>query len=285
MMANAGVLYKKKRGTKLALYCMDLWPESLTVGGIKKGSFIYKHYHKVSKRIYRKADVLMVTSKTFKQYLMKEFGVKEETIVYMPQYAEAMFSAENCKKEKSETVDLLFAGNIGAAQSMETIIHTANRTKDIENLRWHIVGDGSELENCKKLVEKFNLSTVLFYGRKPLEEMPSFYQKADAMLVTLVKGSFVSLTLPGKVQTYMAAGKPILGAIDGETAEIIAEAKCGYCGPAEDVDSLEKNVRAFYQDVKGEREKVLGENSLKYYRQNFTQEKFFEILMKELSMN
>ncbi len=282
MMANAAVKYKKLHGTRMVLYCMDLWPESLVVGGVKRGSFLYNHYRKVSDKIYKSADKLLVTSKLFGKYFKDTFGIEEDKVEYLPQYAEDLFSAESCKKEPNETVDLLFAGNVGSAQSVETIIRAADKTQDIANLRWHIVGDGSALENCKRLAEELALTSVVFHGRKPLSEMPKYYAMTDAMLVTLLDDPVVSLTLPGKVQTYMAAGKPIIGAIGGETAEIVAKAECGYCGEAEDADALAENARRFCEAVKSGEAVKMGKNAKNFYLEHFTKEKFFEVLHANL---
>lgn len=284
MMARAGVAYKKKHGAKLALYCLDLWPESLAAGGIGRNSFLYKHYHKVSKKLYRSADKLLITSKMFKDYLTEQFGIEEERISYLPQYAEEIFSAEACRKEPNGQIDLLFAGNIGKAQSVETIVRAAKETEDIENLHWHIVGDGSELERCKALAGELGVRSVTFYGRKPLKEMPLYYAKADAMLVTLMDDPVISLTLPGKVQTYMAAGKPIIAAANGETAAIVREAGCGYCGKAEDYKELAENVREFCKESQPSREEKERKSQI-FYQQQFFKKNFFETLDKHLQGN
>lgn len=275
MMANAAICYKKKHNVPVVLYCLDLWPESLVAGGIKRNSTIYKFFHKVSERIYKKPDKILITSKSFSDYFIKEFGINDTE--YLPQYAESIFKPEMCKKEPDGTIDLMFAGNIGEAQSVDTIIKAAILTQDISNLRWHIVGDGSELEALKTMSR--GLNNVVFHGRKSLEEMPKYYSMADAMLVTMQKDPVLSLTLPGKVQTYMAAGKPIIGAIDGETALVVKEAECGICGGAEDVETLVKNVREF---LNLDRNK-LGINSRIYYEEHFNKETFIEKLEQYLS--
>lgn len=276
MMAKPALAYKKKHGAKVVLYCLDLWPESLIAGGIKRGSFLYKHYHKVSKKIYQGVDQIAVTSQSFKKYFKEQFGIDEEKIAYVPQYAETLFDREHCKKEKDDNVDLLFAGNTGVAQSLETLIQAAAKTQDIENLRWHIVGDGVELKHCQELVAELGVSSVAFYGRKPLEEMPTYYQKADAMLVTLMKDELLSLTLPGKVQTYMAAGKPIIAAADGEVASVIGEAVCGYCSNAEDAEGLAACVRNFCEKHHSKEEWTFGKNAENFYAKNFDKTVFFE---------
>lgn len=277
MMASAGIAYKRKHKVPLVLYCLDLWPESLTVGGIKRGSVVYKLFHKISEKIYKQADRLLISSKCFSSYFEDEFGITNSE--YWPQYAENLFDPESCKKIDDGYFNLMFAGNVGIAQSVDTIIQAAKLTSDIDNLRWHIVGDGSELENCKKLAEDMGVSSVVFHGRKPLEEMPKYYSMADAMLITLEKNEIISKTLPGKVQTYMAAGKPIIGAIDGEAATVIAESGCGICGEAENAEELAANVRKLLNsDLKS-----FGENSIAYYRENFEREKNINELQQVFS--
>lgn len=274
MMANAGIKYKKKHNAKVVLYCLDLWPESLVAGGVRRGSAIYNFFHKASEKIYKAVDSILVTSRSFEEYFEKEFGITETQ--YLPQYAEALFTPEMCKKQPSDTIDLMFAGNIGAAQSVDTIIRAAELTQDIPNLRWHIVGDGSEYEKLRAMAQ--GMGQVIFYGRKPIEEMPKYYAMADAMLVTMQKDPVLSLTLPGKVQTYMAAGKPIIGAVDGETPFVVAEAECGICGGAEGADTLAENVRAF---VMMDREQ-LGKNAKAYYDEHFDKQMFIEHLERAL---
>ena len=278
MMANAGIAYKKKHGKKLVLYSLDLWPESLTAGRIANGSLLYKHYKKVSKKIYEQADKIFTTSKMFSDYFSAQFGIADTE--YLPQYAEDMFSPEACKKVSDGNIDLMFAGNVGAVQSVETVIDAARLTQDIKNLRWHILGDGSELENIKKSAE--GLNNVFFYGRKPVEEMPKYYSMADAMLLTLNKNEVLSYTLPGKAQTYMAAAKPIIGAIGGESQTVIREANCGFCGESGDAESLAENVRKF---IACENKSELAENARNYYLKNFAKEKFFDRLISVLSEN
>lgn len=274
MMAESAIAYKKKHDTKLVLYCLDLWPESLVAGGIARGSVIYKYFHRISEKIYKQADKILITSRLFADYFEKEFGISDTE--HLPQYAEAIFTPEQCKKKADDCIDLMIAGNIGAAQSVDTIIRAAKLTSDIHNLRWHIVGDGSELCNLKTMA--VGMEQIIFHGRKPLEEMPKFYAMADAMLVTMQKDPILSLTLPGKVQTYMAAGKPIIGAIDGETSLVIKEAGCGICGEAENAEALADNVRKF---TKMNREE-LGRNARDYYDRNFEKQMFIDKLEIEL---
>jgi len=280
MMAWPAIRYKKKYNKRLVLYCLDLWPESLEVGGIRKGTLIYKMFHKISEKIYKQADKILVTSESFDEYFVQEFGMKKEDITYLPQYAEELFDTlPETENKKENQFDFVFAGNIGTAQSVETIVEAAGYLKEYDNIFWHIVGDGSELENCKKRAIENNITSVIFHGRKPVEEMPQYYAMADAMLITLFDNPVISKTLPGKVQTYMAAGKPIIGAINGETSKVIEEAKCGLCGRAEDARQLAENVLKFIQCKNKE---LMSINSKKYYQVHFRKREFMNKLEMEL---
>ena len=123
------------------------------------------------------------------------------------------------------------------------------------------------------------LDNVIFHGRRPMEEMPRYYAMADAMLVTLTADPVISMTLPGKVQTCMAAGKPIIGAADGEIPNVIRRSGCGFCGRAEDGESLAAAVREF---LACENQAALGENARKYYEAHFARDRFMDNLEREL---
>ena len=275
MMADAAIAYKKKHKVPVVMYCLDLWPESLIAGGIKRTSPIYKFFHHVSKRIYRQMDKILITSRMFSDYLSTEFGVEKDRIEHLPQYAEGIFEQIPPRDEEG-VLNFMFAGNIGAVQSVETVIRAAEKLKD-EPVKFHIVGGGTDLERLKEIAR--NLDNVTFYGRRPLEEMPEFYAKADAMLATLAADPVLSLTLPGKVQSYMAVGKPIIGAIDGETKAVIEEAQCGFCGKADDAVELAENIKRFIQS---EDRVVMCKNARKYYEENFEENLFMDKLESKL---
>lgn len=277
LMAKAAISYKKKNHVPILMYCLDLWPESLTAGGIRKGSALYRAFHRISGKIYRRMDRILVTSKMFEDYLMEEFSIGRERIGYLPQYAEKIFEQPFEKQTNAETL-LTFAGNIGAAQSVDTIIAAAEKLKD-EPIVFRIVGNGIELERLKKTARGKGLSRVIFLGRKPLKEMPGIYKESDAMLITLGADPVLSRTLPGKIQSYMAAGKPIIGAIDGAAAAVITEAECGYCGAAEDADKLAENILRF---VANKDKDTFGRNAKAYYEANFVRERFMDRMEAEL---
>lgn len=282
LMASAALAYAKKHRKKSVFYCMDLWPASLAAGGLKESSIIYKVFGVISKFLYRRADRILMTSKMFRSYLTEELGVEDEKLAYLPQYAQIDFGSFDTKKAPNDTIDLMFAGNVGAAQSVPTILKAAKILEDEPNLCIHIVGDGSEYESAIALKNSLGLENVIFHGRHPAEDMPKFYKMADAMLVTLSADRFITLTLPAKVQSYMAAGKPIIAASNGEIPNVIKESGCGFSAPSEDSEGLANAIREFLacQD-----KEALSRAALDYYDKNFTKNAYIEKLEKELENN
>lgn len=273
MMAYAGLAYKKRRHKKLVLYCLDLWPESLIGGGVRRGSGIFRFFHGISGRIYRNCDQILVTSRSFMDYFSREFAIERDRLAYLPQYAETLFSGLGAPAEGKEGYDLVFAGNIGEFSGVPTIIDAAGLLEGNEELRFHVVGGGTCLERCKRIAAERQLKNIVFHGRKPIEEMGRYYSMADAMLVTLSADPVISLTLPGKVQSYMAAGKPVLGAIDGEAQRTVCEARCGYVGAADDAEGLAENIERFIR-LSSEEKRQLGRRAREYYERNFSKEVF-----------
>ncbi|MFD1780173.1 glycosyltransferase family 4 protein [Fredinandcohnia salidurans] len=271
-MALPGVLLKKLTKKPLIIYCHDLWPESIATVGITKDSVVYKVLFIISKWIYGNADKIFTSSKLFVEYFNNTLGIYKET-VYLPVYAEDLFDNITANNMASDSINLVFAGNVGKMQSVDTIIYAANELKEMKNIKWHIVGDGSAKNTCEKLKNELDLENVIFHGQHPISEMPHFYRMADAFLITLKENKVISYTLPNKVQSYMAAGKPIIGAIDGETQEVIKTANCGLCCSSEDYKSLAKNVKDFVENKQMHR--VYGENAKKYYEENFSKKIFF----------
>lgn len=282
MSANPAIAYARSAGTPLLLYVIDIWPECLLAGGISKHSAIYRYYGKVSERIYNAADRIAVTSPLFKGYISKLTG-KQLDAVYLPQFAEDIFEGSDITRPEGYSerhINLTFAGNIGAAQSVQTIVRAAALLKE-EDILFHIVGSGSELEACKKLADELRVTGIVFHGRHPLEEMPGYYAASDAMLATFANNPTLGFTLPRKIQSYMAAGKPVLGTLVGESRRVVEEAGCGLCCEAEDYKALASICRRFAslgQKIRND----YGKRALDYYRSHYSREGFFKTLEEEL---
>ena len=283
-MALPGVLLKKLTKKPLVIYCYDLWPESITCAGISTDSKIYSLLLKLSKWIYKNADEIFISSKLFEEYFNNILGIYDN-ITYLPIYAESLF--ENIKSIKScnDDLNLVFAGNIGKMQSVETIIYAANELKADKHIKFHIVGDGSSRRKCEQLATDMKLDNITFYGQYPISEMVRFYEMADAFLITLKGNKFISYTLPNKVQSYLAAAKPIIGAINGQTKSVILEANCGFCSPAENYKQLAINISEFAREK--DKHFFYGENARMYYESNFSKIVYMEklnALLKKINL-
>jgi len=281
MMAEGALDWARRHGKKTVLYCLDLWPESLAAGGIRPGSPVYRVFWHISRRIYRRADAIAVTSQGFADYFRTTLKLPDAKLVYLPQYAEELFDHLPPAPPHPGVFNAVFAGNIGEMQSVETIIEAAQKLAGRSDIRFHIVGDGVRLDACRRLAE--GLPNVTFYGRRDVSEMPDFYAMADVMLVTLKAVPVLSLTLPGKVQSYFAAGKPVAGAINGETAAVVADADCGVCVAAEDANALAEALASLADAP--ERLRIYGENARRYYEAHFRRAAFFENLTDILKEN
>ena len=252
---------------KFLIYVLDIWPACLAAMNVYEGSFLYAFMKRVSKWVYAKADVLTYSSKRFQDYLKKVHNISVPDEWYMPQFADDVFAEPLPVKPISDVKQLVFAGNIGKVQAVEVLIEAASLLRE-EPVHWHIIGDGSNYENCRTLAHKLNIEEkVTFYGRKPLEEMPAYYAMADALIVSMKNDLSVNDTLPGKVQSYMAAGKPVLGSIAGETAYVLAKAQCGLCAPPDDAEAFAGVVRQF---LKHPDPVQMGMNGRNYYQLHFT---------------
>ncbi len=263
-------------------WILDMWPESLTAGGIQGGR-IYSYVLKMMKWIYKKDTEILITSHGFKSLLM-ERGVPEEKITYLPNWNDDAISDvdESVLPSLPDGFIVMFAGNLGFAQNMENLLAAANELKNQKDIHWVFVGDGRKKPWMDEYVKVHQLEdTVHLLGRYPIETMGAFFKKADVMLVALNDVLVFNLTLPAKVQAYMAAGKPILASLCGEGADIIKDANCGWSVLSNDYQALAAQVVQIAKMDKAELA-MLGKYARSYYEQNFTREKCMDILDKTL---
>ena len=227
-----------------------------------------------------------MTSPLFDEYFREELKLDIPDSVYLPQYAEDAFgmaAAPVVDGFDASKCNLTFAGNVGQAQSVITIVEAAAVLKDDADIVFHIVGSGSRLDQCKQRATELGLGNIVFHGRKPIEDMPAYYAASDAMLVTFEESPMATYTLPRKVTTYLAAGKPVLAALSGEAERVLNDAGCGICCRTADAAGLARISKQF---AKMDSKDQMGEAARRYYRDNFTKNRFFDILerlLRELS--
>lgn len=278
--AIPAIWLKRKYNVPLILWILDLWPESVEATTNIKNKLIFKYLNKLVSYIYSKSDLILVSSKSFKKSIKDKLKGKQIKIDYFPNWAEDVFT----KKEETnyklpplpKGYNVMFAGNIGDAQDFESIIEASKLTKG-QGINWLIVGSGRKLNWLKEEIENRALSNVILLGRHELEFMPTFFEIADVMLVTLKDHPIFNLTVPAKIQAYMASGKIILGMINGEANSIIKESKCGYSFPAGDYKSLAAKIIELKNTEKTEL-KNMEKNSLLFYDKTFSKKELLNSL-------
>jgi glycosyltransferase involved in cell wall biosynthesis len=265
------------------LWVQDLWPESvLTTGHIKHPS-VLKAVAYLVKWIYRNVDLLLVQSKAFIPKVRALAG--STPIVYYPNSF-----MEDAASETHQQVDcpgfdcdfpVLFAGNLGNAQAVEVILEAATILRDVENIHFIMVGDGSRRDWMMQQVLDRGLKNLVFPGRFPVESMPTLMVRASALLVTLADTEIFRLTIPSKVQAYLAAGRPIIACLNGAGAEIVQEAGAGVTVLAEDASALAQAVEALYSTPESERLEM-GKRGRVYYEEHFSHDKLVDELIGHL---
>lgn len=281
LMAYPAEVYAKRNKLPVFFYCCDIWPEVVKVMIPNENSLPFKIIGKISTSLYKKANLVAVQSKGFYDYFENVHGIEEDKLRYLPQYADASYINEDFSPEENGIVDFLFLGNIGIAQDIGGLINAVEQIKTLSGFKVHLVGTGSYIEEAKELVKDKKLEDLIcFYGRRPYEEMPKFYKLADVCLATLQADSAISLTIPSKVQGYMAAGKPIIAALSGFAREVIEESGSGIGIESGNSMELANAMKEFIVNKDAYRE--CGNNARQYYLKNFTKEHFMKRLYNYL---
>jgi len=265
------LLIKKIWKTPIYFWVMDLWPETLSVAGGIQNKLVLKYYNSVVTSFYNNSEKILITSRGFKKSILKK-GDFEKKIIYFPNWAEDVISEGNKKcliPELPDGFKIMFAGNLGESQDLENILNTFLELKPYKKIKLILLGDGRKASFINEFINDNNLNdTVFMLGKYPLNAMASFFDKADAMLVTLKDDPIFKLTVPAKVQAYMSAGKPILAMINGESADIIKEANCGHVSSSGDYKSLSLNILKMANSSSDELI-LMGNNSRVYFENNF----------------
>jgi len=268
------VLFRWLKKVPMLFWVQDLWPESLSATGAVRSRQILSWVRRLVRFIYRRSDRILIQSRRFESHVIG-VGAAAERVLYLPNWAEAMYRFVMVEPEAQERSELphgfriVFAGNIGAAQSFETILAAAQQLKDYTDIHWVILGDGHRRSWLEQQLIVLGLQEhVHLLGQRPIEAMPRYFALGDALLVTLRNDPIFSLTIPSKIQSYLACGKPIVAALDGEGARVIRESGAGIVAAAEDAQALAQAVLNLYRMSPAERCRM-GKHGEAYFKANF----------------
>lgn len=260
------VLLRKAKGASVVLWVLDLWPDTLRAIGVLRSPMLLAAVGKVVSFIYNRCDLILGQSRGFIPRI-REYCSRPTPIEYFPSWAEALFGRTDATLSVDvptapDTFNLMFAGNVGEAQDFPTILAAAELVRSKAKVQWLIVGDGRMLQWVKTEVQRRRLEdTVITLGRHPVDSMPAFFRRADAMLVSLKDEPIFAMTIPGKLQSYLAAGMPVIAMLNGEGADVVERAGAGLTCRAGDAAALAEAVVRMASMSKDQRQSF-GRNAL-----------------------
>lgn len=283
IQALVGIWYSKVKRCKFILNVQDLWPESVTHTIGAKSTALLSTIDSIVKFIYRKTDLLLVSSEPFGSIIRKK--CPEANVKYWPNSVSPIFypgdegSAE--ADYRSDEVVIVFAGNLGSVQHLDILIGAADLLRHRRDIFFDVYGAGSKAAWLEEEKQTRKLSNLRLHGKKPVSEMPAIFQSASALLISLVDAPIFRATVPNKLQAYMASGRPIIGCISGESAHLIRKAEAGVVVDEMSSKGLARAVEEFAARSMDQR-MVYGANGYKFFVENFEHmklmEKFDELL-------
>lgn len=279
MGIEPAIYFAKKHNLKLVVYSMDMWPASILTGGIKKNGLIYKYFQRKSKKIYGAIDSLIVSSEPHINYIHELLETKKK-ISYLPQFSNEQ-ETKWCPDIKNPHI--VWTGNIGKAQDLKTVLLAAKELEQ-ENVTFDIVGDGLEYTNYKKMASSIGIKNVIFHGRKSPEELRPILAHALAGLVSSSLDEVSKLTLPGKVQTYLKHGLPIIAASTGATNDLVKKHNCGYTCESGDFKALSQNIKKIISSTPEELS-LISTNSKNLYYSKMDISYFIDFINQKLNEN
>ena len=272
--AIPAIVLKKIKKAPIFLWILDLWPESVFVNNRIKSKIIFILIRVMTRFIYRNSDYILLQSQAMIEPVIANGG-DQDKLVYFPSWAEDQFLdavKDYSDKPKIDSLPdgfyITFAGNIGEGQDIETIVDAADELKHETEIHWLILGFGSKYDWLLDNIKSRKLDNIHVMGKRPLESMPMYFEFSDILLASLKKKDIYALTLPGKVQSYMASAKPIIAMIDGESSRIINESKSGISVESESKEGLIRAVKEMKAMTSSDLEKM-GKNGRNYYLNHF----------------
>ncbi|MFS0717145.1 glycosyltransferase family 4 protein [Arthrobacter sp. 1P04PC] len=275
MMSITGILLSKLRGIESTMYVLDLWPENLFSVLDIKNRFLRRLVERVSHWHYRQPDKIIVLSEQMRAKIQSISGLPDDRLAVVPQACESLYEQEIFDEDLASRLGdgfkVVFTGNISPAQSFETMIDAAALLKreGLTGISWIIVGDGMSRNEVEQQVKDRGLEDVFrFEGHHPVTDVPKYTTLADVLVGCLVKSDLLEATIPAKVMSYIASGRPLALAMDGEVRSLVEDqAQCGLVGPAGDSEGLADNIRRLYE-LSAEDRRGLGGNGKAYHFAN-----------------
>lgn len=283
-VAIPALFFKLLTRVPTTIWVQDIWPDAIQESGVVRQKWLLKIVEKLAGFLYRRFNKILVSSPAFDELLMR-MGVSRLQIEFLPQWPEEIYQKEEpdptfLEKEKIKNCfNIVFAGNLGPAQNPELILEAAEQLKDFPHINFVILGDGVSFESLRQEIKRRGLTNVDLKGRKPLEMMPRYFALADALLVQLKKAPIYRITIPGKLQSYLACGRPIIAGLEGAGAAIVEESGAGLVFEPDNAKALKEAILFLHACPKEKREEM-GQKGRQFFEENFSRSK----IMKQLEI-
>ena len=251
------IILKKVYKKPVTLWIQDVWPDSVYAYGFKKSKFLEFVLNGFVKFVYKNSSNFAVSGKGFIEKI-RPYLEDHKEIEYLPNWADELdMKLEPFRFSEDTRAHFTFAGNVGKVQNLDNIINAFGNLdmQYLDSAQLNIIGDGSHLESLKNSVDMNNLKNIVFWGRKPRDEMYKYFKASDFLIVSLVDEPIFSLTVPAKLQTYIAANKPILSVINGDASDIVRDNNLGYCAQPDNILEISEAFIKCIQTDEKEREK------------------------------
>lgn len=277
------ILLKFLTRKPMIYWVLDLWPETLRAIGLIRWKINLFLLSKIINFFYNRADLILGSSHSF----VKSISSRSSTPVnFFPNWAEGIFEEYEFieyEPDSEGTFSILFAGNIGISQDLEKVVDAFSiARKNNSALKLKIVGEGRNLQSVKNKVQELNLGkSVIFYGRKPISQMPKIYEDADALIISLKNDEALSKTIPGKLPSCLISKRPILSMASGEVSEIVNASNCGLTAMSGEVDDLARNMLSI-SNKKIEELRKIGLNGHIFYNENFERKNLINFFEKTI---
>lgn len=270
----AAILIKLFRRTPVVYDVQDMWPDTLKATGMLNNQRILNIVGRVCQFVYYFVDHIVVLCPGFKK-LLNERGISDDKVSVIYNWCDenSLTQAQPIKSEYQQLLqgrfNILFAGNMGKAQSLDTILDVSTELRSESKIQFVFVGGGTETERLKQRVLDENIENIVFIPRMPMSEIGGVLEHADVLLVHLKRDPLFEITVPSKTQAYMAMGKPLLMAVSGDAADIVQKAKCGRIALSEDIESIKKAILEIYH-LSTDEQCQLGLNAKQFYDENLS---------------
>ena len=244
--AIPAIILGKLRRTKVYTWVLDIWPDSVvSTIGERKSRFIIKPLNWITDWVYRNSYKILISSKGHRPLVNRNNDYSDK-IIHFPNWCDDIMKMPKLDAPQLPNgYVIMMAGNIADGIGVDSVVALVEELKDVNEVKFVFVGGGAKVDDLQKIFVSKGLQNAYLMGRYPFAMMPAFYSQADAMLLTLKKTYLphLSATVPARLQSYMSAGKPVLGMVSGDAANLINELDCGFCVPAGEYKELAEYIR------------------------------------------